>query len=291
MTVHSKSLEETQPVEHHTRLVGNLAVPFGLYPVRVEAVGLVTGLHGTGSDPPPSPQRALLIEEMQTRSVTNPNSVLASGNTSLVLMQGFLRPGIQKGDHFDVELRVPGQSETTSLRGGYLLETQLREMAVLENRVREGNVLALVQGPVLVDPLADAKSDKVAACRGRILGGGVALKSRSLGLVLKPDYQSVANSSRGKRGEPPLSHFSERRQGGHGKGEDRRIHRVDRTSALQRQYRPIRGSGAHVGDFRIGVESHGARARLGTAIVRAGLFGPSRAAIGGPGPGRHHHAA
>ncbi len=195
MTVHSKSLEETQPVEHHTRLVGDLAVPFGLYPVRVEAVGLVTGLHGTGSDPPPSPQRALLIEEMQTRSVTNPNSVLASGNTSLVLMQGFLRPGIQKGDHFDVELRVPGQSETTSLRGGYLLETQLREMAVLENRVREGNVLALVQGPVLVDPLADAKSDKVAACRGRILGGGVALKSRSLGLVLKPDYQSVANSS------------------------------------------------------------------------------------------------
>ncbi|HEY4761135.1 MAG TPA: flagellar basal body P-ring protein FlgI, partial [Thermoguttaceae bacterium] len=183
-------------MEHQTRLVGDIAVPFGLYPVRVEAVGLVTGLHGTGSDPAPSPQRAALLEEMQTRGVNNPNSILASGDTSLVLIQGFLRPGIQKGDRFDVELRVPGQSETTSLRGGYLLETRLREMAVLDNQVREGNVLALAQGPVLVDPLAEAKSDKVSACRGRILGGGIASKSRSLGLVLKPGHQNVLNSSR-----------------------------------------------------------------------------------------------
>ncbi len=100
--------------------MGDFAVPFGLYPVRVEAVGLVTGLNGTGSDPAPSPQRAALLDEMQTRGVTEPNTILASGNTSLVLVQGVLRPGIQKGDHFDVEVRVPGQSETTSLRGGYL---------------------------------------------------------------------------------------------------------------------------------------------------------------------------
>ncbi len=33
-------------------------------------------------------------------------------------------------------------------------------------------------------------------CRGRILGGGVALKSRPLGLVLKPGHQNVMVSSR-----------------------------------------------------------------------------------------------
>ena len=50
----SQSPDESPPPEkpqHQTKLVGDYAVPFGLYPVRVEAVGLVTGLNGTGSDP------------------------------------------------------------------------------------------------------------------------------------------------------------------------------------------------------------------------------------------------
>lgn len=192
----SQSPDDDQPDKRETKLVGDLALPFGLYPVRVEAIGLVTGLNGAGSDPAPSPQRAALLDEMQTRGVTDPNSVLASGNTALVLVQGFLRPGIQKGDHFDVEMRVPGQSETASLRGGYLLETRLAEMAVLGNQIHEGKLLAKAEGPVLVDPLANPKTDRVLVCRGRILGGGLALKSRSLGLVLKPDNQSIMNSSR-----------------------------------------------------------------------------------------------
>ncbi len=194
----SQSPDESPPEkhEHETKLVGDFAVPFGLYPVRVEAVGLVTGLNGTGSDPAPSPQRGALLDEMQTRGVTEPNSILASGNTSLVLVQGILRAGIQKGDHFDVEMRVPSQSETTSLRGGYLLETRLAEMAYLGGQFHEGKLLAKAEGPVMVDPLADPKNDRVSACRGRALGGGVALRSRSLGLVLKPEHQSVMNSSR-----------------------------------------------------------------------------------------------
>ncbi len=133
---------------------------------------------------------------MQTRGVTEPNSILASGNTSLVMVQGVLRPGIQKGDNFDIEVRVPGQSETTSLRGGYLLETRMAEMAVLGGQIHEGKLLAKAEGPVMVDPLADPKTDRVSACRGRVLGGGLALKSRSLGLVLKPEHQTVMNSSR-----------------------------------------------------------------------------------------------
>ncbi|MDZ7615458.1 MAG: hypothetical protein U1E05_00550, partial [Patescibacteria group bacterium] len=87
-------------------------------------------------------------------------------------------------------------SETTSLRGGKLLETRMREFAVHRGQVREGHVLGLAHGPVLVDPSADAAANRVMAARGRVLGGGVALKSRPLGLVLKPDHQSVYNSSR-----------------------------------------------------------------------------------------------
>ena len=196
LTLRPESLDDAESTGSNTRLVRDMVVPFGMFPIRVEAVGLVTGLKGTGSDPTPSPQRAALLDDMQKRGVKKPNGVLASPNTSLVVLQGVLRPGIQKGDHFDIELRIPARSETTSLRGGYLLETRLQEIKPLGGQFREGKLLGLAQGPVMVDPSAAGKEDRVLLGRGRILGGGVALKSRPVGLVLKPNRQSVFNSSR-----------------------------------------------------------------------------------------------
>jgi flagellar basal body P-ring protein FlgI len=178
-----KSPGENSEEQAHT--VGDLAIPFGMFPVKLEAVGLVSGLHGSGSDPEPSPQRAMLMAEMQRRGVENPNQLLATRNYSLVLVRGILRPGIQKGDHFDVELRVKDRSETTSLRGGYLLETRLSDMAVIYGRVLDGKVRGVAQGPVLVDPSATEKHDSVQLGRGLVLGGGLARESRSVGLFLK----------------------------------------------------------------------------------------------------------
>ncbi|NUQ66252.1 MAG: flagellar basal body P-ring protein FlgI [Pirellulales bacterium] len=196
--VRSQSPEEPDAASPETRLVGDMAVPFGMFPVKIEAVGLVTGLKGTGSDPRPSPQRAALLAEMQTRGVKSPNTILASQDTAMVLVRGVLPPAIQKGDRFDIEVRIPGRDDTSSLRGGWLLETRLKEMAAPpgENQIHEGNVLALASGPVLVDPSASEKDNPVLLGRGRILGGGEALKSRPLALVLKPDHQTVLNSSR-----------------------------------------------------------------------------------------------
>jgi len=194
----SQSPEGSGPDAPTPRLVGDLASPFNVHPVTVEYVGLVTGLKGTGSDPRPSPERALLLGEMQTRGVRNPNAVLASPDTALVKVRATIRAGIQKGDRFDAEVRVPSQSETTSLRGGYLLQTELKEMAVLaDSRYHSGHTYGVAEGPVLVaDPSADPKKDRVLTTRGMVLGGGVARKSRPLGLVLKPEHKSVYNAAR-----------------------------------------------------------------------------------------------
>jgi hypothetical protein len=136
------------------------------------------------------------MAEMQTRRVKSPNAVLASTDTALVIVRGFLPAGIQAGDRFDIEVRSPSQSDTTSLRGGRLLETRLQELAVLDDhRVHEGRLLGLAEGPVMVDPSAK-KDDRVLQNRGRVLGGGVCVHSRALGLVLTPDNQSVLNSAR-----------------------------------------------------------------------------------------------
>lgn len=179
------------PVMPKVNYVSELTHPYGMNYVKIEAVSLVTGLAGTGSDPPPTPQRAALLDEMKRREVANPNEILASGNTSLVLVRSFLRPGIQEGDRIDIEVRTPSGSETTSLRNGWLLATRLSEMAVLDQQIREGHVYAIAEGAVLVDPSADAKSNPALATKGRVLSGGICTKSRSLGLVISHQHQSI----------------------------------------------------------------------------------------------------
>jgi hypothetical protein len=180
------------------KLVGDWAVSFGMNPVRVENVGLVVGLPGTGSDPPPSADRATLIGEMRSRGVESPNSILASKTASLVYVRAYLRAGIQKGDRVDVEIRVPTQSETVSLAGGHLLETNLSEMGVMpdDRQLHKGFAMAIAKGPVLVDPNAKDANDKIRQGRGMILGGAVAVKSRKLGLVLRSDHQTEFNAAR-----------------------------------------------------------------------------------------------
>ncbi len=182
-------------VESTTQLVGDMAKPYGNTYIKVESVALVTGLAGTGEDPPPSPQRAVVLHELQTRGVPNPNALLASPNTAIVLVRAFLPPGVQKGDKFDLEVQVPSRSDTECLRGGWLMETRLAELAVLGNQIRDGHVMALGEGAILVDPSADGENDRPALTQGHVLGGGTALKPRSLGLVIKSEDKSVRISS------------------------------------------------------------------------------------------------
>ena len=111
-------------------------------------------------------------------------------------MHAYLPPGVRRGDRFDVHVEVPADNDTTSLDGGWLMETRLTEMAVLGNRVRDGHVLGIAEGPLLVDPVSQGTLDSVAKLRGRVPGGGVALADRSIGLILSPEHRSIALSRR-----------------------------------------------------------------------------------------------
>ena len=192
----SPEVEALAGLEADTKLVGDYAIASGLGAQRIERAALVTGLPNTGSDPPPGPQRAMLLSDMQERGVVDPNTLLASPQTALVWVQASLPPGVRKGDRFDVFVETPAETDTTSLAGGWLMETRLTEMAVLGNRVREGRVQGVVEGPLLVDPVANGTLDAVARIRARIPAGGVSLVSRPIGLLLAPEHRSVAMSQR-----------------------------------------------------------------------------------------------
>ncbi len=86
---------------------------------------------------------------------------------------------------------MPPNHDTTDLSGGWMMETRLREKAMLGGTVKDGHVMAVGEGPVLVDPVMQSVDDKSVLLRGRVLGGAKVLKSRNLKLVLKREEKSV----------------------------------------------------------------------------------------------------
>jgi hypothetical protein len=104
--------------------------------------------------------------------------------------------GVRKGDRFDIYIEVPPDNDTTSLAGGWLMETRLNEMAVIGNTIRDGHELGVAEGPLLVDPVSGGTLDSKSKIRARVPGGGVALTDRDLGLVLAAEHRSFAMSKR-----------------------------------------------------------------------------------------------
>ena len=177
------------------RFVGDLTRPWGTKKVQAEGVSLAVRLAGTGSDPGPTTERNMIMEEMKRRDVDRPDALLASNGTSLCLVRAVLPPGTQKGDRVDIDVRVPARSKSTSLENGWVMQARLKEFAKLNNRLASGHELAICEGDILVDSIIEGTDDPVLQTRGRILGGGIATKSRELGLRLRQDHLSGKTSA------------------------------------------------------------------------------------------------
>ncbi|MCA9016667.1 MAG: flagellar basal body P-ring protein FlgI, partial [Planctomycetaceae bacterium] len=189
-----ESKVETPFIGEYTQITGkNL--------IALQGVGLVTGLKGTGGNPPPSVHREALLREMRRRNVKNPNQILRSPDTALVIVKAYLPPLIQKGESFDVEVYLPGNSEATSLEGGWLMESYLAEQAMIQGRgLLKGHILAKAQGPILIPPMSEEDRKKGVSGllrRGRILSGGISMsEDRDLALYLRNDFKSIRNAQR-----------------------------------------------------------------------------------------------
>lgn len=157
---------------------------------KLEGVGLVTDLRGTGSNPPPSGQRDYLVDELKAYpDIENAMALVSSTDTSMVLVKGLVPPGARKGDRFDLELILPPKPrlETSSLKYGFLYKTRLRPMVQLGNSVKKGSVAGQARGSVLVDSLFEPRKDSENEVRGVVLGGGVLMDDRTFGLNIRSE--------------------------------------------------------------------------------------------------------
>lgn len=194
----SEEEPETGP-KYQVRTVGDVTDIDNANPIPISGVGLVVGLDGTGGNAPPGWARTMLEDNLKKRGVENVKEVLASPNTSLVLVSAMLPPGVRKDDTIDVEVTLPENSKTSSLRGGYLKECYLynygnkRELSEDyarrggDNRYLIGHPVARAEGPLVV---GFGDGDDAARLRqGRIWGGARSRINLPFYLALKPDQQ------------------------------------------------------------------------------------------------------
>jgi flagellar basal body P-ring protein FlgI len=181
--------------EGYSKLLGDYIKVSGYNWVVLEGVALVVNLDGTGEDPPASPLRAMLLEDMRRRKVEDPQTLLRSLDTAMVIVRAYLPPLIKKGEHFDVEITLPDGSKTTSLAGGYMLECDLKEHAYVQGGgTREGKLMAKAKGPILLATgEGDARYETANLRRGTIPGGATYVMDgmRKLTAIVRNDFRSA----------------------------------------------------------------------------------------------------
>jgi flagellar basal body P-ring protein FlgI len=195
----AESADKRYETKVDTPMIGDYTTFAGLQPLMLEGVGLVVGLNGTGGDPAPSMYRTELMNDLKRRGVPNPNAILQSPNTALVLIRAYLPPLMKKGETIDIEVRLPDSADATSLAGGWLMDTYLTEQAIVPGRALPllSFAYARGQGAILTAGIgSDVTKSPELLKRGRVLGGATVLKERELALYLRHDFRSIRNSQR-----------------------------------------------------------------------------------------------
>ncbi|WP_417851466.1 flagellar basal body P-ring protein FlgI [Thalassoglobus sp.] len=185
--------------EGHSRLIGDYIkiAESTLGYIKVQGVGFVHSLEGTGEDPPASPLRKRLLDDLRLEQIKDPNTMLRSPDTCLVVVTAYIPPIVRKGDKMDIEVTLPDGSQAKSLAGGWLMPCLLSEHALLEGQVREGSNIGIAVGPILVNSLTSTDSKSTTGLkRGVIPGGGrYTGDDRVLTVAIRNDYRTVRMST------------------------------------------------------------------------------------------------
>lgn len=199
-------------------------------PLAVSSYGLVVNLRYSGDSRAPTAVREWMIKEMYRHGFGSrlgppefvgitPERVLADKRAAIVVVGTYIPPGARKGQRVDAVCQALPQSDTASLAGGTLYQSELRLLGA--NSLDPGgsvNKMVEARGPVFINPAyaleTPQPTEGIARSGARtatILNGGiittdrpVQLKlrtpqwniSRAIEQVINTRFQSVADRSR-----------------------------------------------------------------------------------------------
>jgi hypothetical protein len=186
-------------------------------PIAVSGIGLVYGLPGTGSSANPGVWRTMLENNLKKQGLSSLSQYLddPTKSTSLVLVTALIPPGARKGDLIDIQVTLPDDSKTTSLKGGKLYPCDLYNTDTTGNiksmvhdgkpagpsgDLKLGDVWAKAEGQLIAGVFipTDGKSEPTENDAdgqpvfkvGRIWGGGKVTKSRPFFILMNPGDQN-----------------------------------------------------------------------------------------------------
>ncbi|MHB0945733.1 MAG: flagellar basal body P-ring protein FlgI [Sedimentisphaerales bacterium] len=176
------------------KTIGDFAEVVAFSPIPVKGIGLVVGLANTGSAECPPDVRAYLRQYITSRvgdrKLINPDKMIDSLDTAVVLVEGFIPAGATKQQAFDVKVSTLANTQTTSLKGGRLYTTELKYVSQIQDVIGASKTLAYAAGGVYIDNISEPKPDPRG---GFVLGGGKVIKNSQILLsIFKPDFRTAA---------------------------------------------------------------------------------------------------
>ncbi len=191
------------------RIVADVAHFDNTGPLKVQGVGLVTGLAGTGHCPPGYYRNLMeqyLLKNTGSRGgelINQPNEhktrqILDNPDNCLVIVTGLIPAGARKAERFDVDVTLPDGSKASSLAGGQLQLCLLRVYEAASNlstrmadsnQLIGGHVLAHAKGALVVGFGNNADANELK--RGKVWEGGISRVHRPYALIMRNDDKSV----------------------------------------------------------------------------------------------------
>lgn len=197
--------ENTPTVEPFERYatVGTVSQYYTPMAIRVRGIGIVAGLNGTGSSEcPPDIRQELekyIWQQVPEGGIISPRAMIDSQDTAVVEISGVIPAFSSTSEVFDVQLKPLSSTQTTSLDGGYLYTSELKEtsrLSSVEQFTRFTKTLAVAEGPIY--SLREKTQEQL---NWFILGGGRVTKSGVVKLILNdPDFLT-ANAIRNRINE------------------------------------------------------------------------------------------
>ncbi|MHC4110946.1 MAG: flagellar basal body P-ring protein FlgI [Planctomycetota bacterium] len=180
---------ESREIKKLGATIGSLVEVVSPDLVAVEGYGIVGGLRGSGSGDCPSRVRTYLkqyILKHFSEHRWDVDKFMNSSDTAVVRVYGVMSTAVLESRHFDVQVAALPGTQTTSLEGGWLYSTELKQVGRFGLTTR---ILGMAEGPVFIDTIEASVTDKRV---GYALSGGTVFGEYPIGLVLRrPDFRNA----------------------------------------------------------------------------------------------------
>jgi hypothetical protein len=181
-------------------------------PLAISSFGLVVNLRYSGDGIAPTLVREWMSKEMYRHGIgsplmpvyggLSPERVLADKRTAIVTVGAYVPPGARKGQRVDAVCQALPQSNTASLAGGMLYQSDLRLMGA--NSLDPGgavNKLGEARGPLFINPayaLETPQPSQGAARAGArtatVMGGAILTMDRPVQLRLRTPQWNISRA-------------------------------------------------------------------------------------------------